>query len=85
MGGKGRRNPATYICAEQRAFGTNSYRTIWPGERERSKGYQQTHIGTVQYVLISIYPINVSGQLLAYCPIRLVEKPGLKVLLTDLL
>jgi len=37
MGGKGRRNPATYICAEQRAFGTNSHRTIWPGERGEIK------------------------------------------------
>lgn len=45
MGEKGRRNPATYICAEQRAFGTNSNRTIWPGKGQRSKVCQQTHIG----------------------------------------
>jgi hypothetical protein len=32
-----------YICAEQRAFGTNSYRTIWPGKREEIKSLPTTN------------------------------------------
>lgn len=55
MGKKGRRNPATYICAEQRAFGTNSYRTIWPGERGEIKSLPTNTHRMHSPILISTY------------------------------